>query len=91
MKNALKSNEWRTNSVHQTFKIDIQKGGPNNSEFLQIGSPQKLGPHLEFLEILWLCEKYSSVMENTLKGNEWWLNCVHQTFKIKIQKRGRNN
>ena len=27
METALKSNEWLRNCVHQTFKIEIQKGG----------------------------------------------------------------
>ena len=26
------------------FKIEMQKGGPNNSDFLQNRFPQKLGP-----------------------------------------------
>ena len=35
MQNGLKSNEWRRIWVHRTFKIEIQKGGPNNSNILQ--------------------------------------------------------
>ena len=35
MQNALKSNEWQTILLHKTFKIEIQNGGTNNSEFLQ--------------------------------------------------------
>ena len=35
MKNALKSNEWAWIWFYKTFKIQIQKGGPNNSDFLQ--------------------------------------------------------
>ena len=35
MQNAFKSNEWLKIWVHKTFKIEIQKGGPNNSDFLQ--------------------------------------------------------
>ena len=35
MQNPLKSNEWRRIWVYKTFKIEIQKGGPNNSDFLQ--------------------------------------------------------
>ena len=38
MQNAMKSND------EKTFKIEIQKGGPNNSDFLQNWFPQKLGP-----------------------------------------------
>ena len=32
---ALKSDEWKWIWVHKTFKIEIQTGGPNNSDFLQ--------------------------------------------------------
>ena len=35
MKNALKSNDPRKIWVHKTFKIEIQTGGPNNSDFVQ--------------------------------------------------------
>ena len=37
--------------------------------FCKIGTLQKLGPHLEFVEIWRFCEKYSWVIENVLKGN----------------------
>ena len=35
MQNELISIKWRRNCVHETFKIKIQNGGPNNSNFLQ--------------------------------------------------------
>ena len=35
MQNTLKSNEWRKILDPKTFKIEIQKRGPNNSDFLQ--------------------------------------------------------
>ena len=35
MQNALKYNEWRKIWVHKTFKIETQKVGPKNSDFLQ--------------------------------------------------------
>ena len=35
MENALKSNESWWISFHKTFEIEIHKGGPNNSDFLQ--------------------------------------------------------
>ena len=38
-----------------------------------------------------LWEKYSWIMRNALKFNEWWRRWVHKTFKIEIQKRGPNN
>ena len=42
MQNALKSNEWRRIWVCKTFKIEIQKGGPNNSDFLQNWFPPEI-------------------------------------------------
>ena len=45
MENALKCNELRRNCVHQTFKIEIQRGNQINQTFCKISSPQKLGPH----------------------------------------------
>ena len=35
MQNALKSNEWQWIWVLKTCKMEIEKGGPNNSDFLQ--------------------------------------------------------
>ena len=35
MKNALKSNEWQRILVNKTFEIEIQKGGPDDPDFLQ--------------------------------------------------------
>ena len=42
MQNALKSNEWRWIWVYKTFKIEIQKGGPNNSDILQNWFPPEI-------------------------------------------------
>ena len=42
MQNTLKCNErWRI-WVHRTFKIEIQKGGPNNSDILQNWFPPEI-------------------------------------------------
>ena len=46
MQNGVKSNEWRRIWVWKTFKIEIQKGGPNNYDILQNSFLQKLGPPL---------------------------------------------
>ena len=35
MQNALTSNEWQKICILKTFKIEIQNGGPNNSDILQ--------------------------------------------------------
>ena len=51
--------------------------------FCKIGSPQKLGP------ALW--EKYSWIMKNAWKANEWQWICNHKSLKIEIQKGGENN
>ena len=42
MQNALKSNEWQKIYVHKTFKIEIQTGGRNNSDFLQNSFPPEI-------------------------------------------------
>ena len=132
----MKSNEWQKICVHKTFKIEIQKRGPNNSDLLQhwfpleIRSPlfnfQKFEdskkstpepctmhwnlmnadefgarklfklnyrrgdqiietfaklvplrnqvPRIYLLQISRLWEEYSSIMQNTLRYNEWqWI------------------
>ena len=42
MQNALKYNEWRRNCVHKTFEIEIQKEGPNSSDFVKNWFPQEI-------------------------------------------------
>ena len=46
IQNTWKSNEWRKNWVLESFKIEIQKGGPNNSAVLQkcLVPPKKSSP-----------------------------------------------
>ena len=39
----LKANKWRRIWVYKTFKIEIQKGGPNNSDILQNWFPPEIG------------------------------------------------
>ena len=50
MQNALKSNEWRKIWVHKNFKIEIQKGRANNSDFLQNWLPPEIRSSLFNLE-----------------------------------------
>ena len=57
MQNALKSNEWRWIWVHKTFKIEIQKGGPNNSDFLQNWFPPEIRSPIFKLKIFQDSEK----------------------------------
>ena len=42
MYNALNSNKWQRIWLHKTFKIEIQKEGPNNSDILQNSIPQEI-------------------------------------------------
>ena len=35
MQNGLKSNEWQRICVNKTFEIELQKGGPKNSDILK--------------------------------------------------------
>ena len=91
MQNAYKSNEWRKTLVHKTFEIEIHKREPNNSAVLQNWfPPRNLVPPLQFTEILKVSEKYSWIMQNALKSNEWRRIRVLENFKIEIQK-GRSN
>ena len=46
MQKWLKSNEWQRTYVHRTFKIEIQKGEPNNSDFLQNWFPPEISSPL---------------------------------------------
>ena len=89
MRNALISNEWPWIWVHKTFKIQIQKRGPKNSNFLQNWFPQKLGTPVQFVEISTLWENHCWIMHNALKSNEWRTIWVRKTFKIEIQKGGK--
>ena len=64
MQIAWKSNEWRI-LVHETFKIEIQKGGANNSDIVQNWSPQKLGhPSL-------ICRNFKSLTKIILNHTEY--------------------
>ena len=42
MQNALKSNKWRRIWVRKTFKIETEKGGPNNSDFVENWFPPEI-------------------------------------------------
>ena len=42
MQNAFKSNERQGIWVNKTFEIEIQKGGANNSDFLQNWFPPEI-------------------------------------------------
>ena len=60
MRNVLKSNEWQRIWVHKTFKIAMQKGGPNNSDFLQNWLPPEISSPLFNLQKFQKSEKGSS-------------------------------
>ena len=55
--------------------------------FCSIGSPKKLDVPLQFAEIFNDWEKYSLIIQNALKCNEWQRNQALKTVKIEIQKR----
>ena len=76
----------------ENFKLKCKRGDDQIIQTLcKIGSPQKLDPPLSFVEMWRLWEKYSWIMQNALKSNEWGRICVHKIFKIEIQKGGPNN
>ena len=57
MQNSLKSNEWQWIWVHKTFKIQIQKWRPNNSDFLKNLFLREIRPPLFNLQKLQDSEK----------------------------------
>ena len=92
MQIALKSNEWRRIWACKTFKIEIQKGGPNISDFLQNWFQQEIrSPRFNFKKFQ---DSEKSTPEswtlhwNLTNDQQFWL---HKTFKIQLQKRGPNN
>ena len=71
MQNALKANEWRRISVIETFEIERQNGGLNNSAVLQNWFiPEFRSPSLQFVEISNVWKRYSRMMHNALKSND---------------------
>ena len=73
MQNTLKPNEWQRIWVLKTFKIEILKGGPNNSALLQnCFSPTNQVRLLQFQEILKIWEKVllSHVELNQIQMND---------------------
>ena len=50
MQNALKSNERQRIWVNKTFEIEIQKGGPDDPDFLQNWFPPEIRSPLFNLE-----------------------------------------
>ena len=49
IQNVFKTNQWQLIWVHQTFKIQRQKGGPNNSDFLENWFPPDIMSPLFYL------------------------------------------
>ena len=88
MKFALKSKESQRLCVHKTSKIEIPQGIPNNSDFLQNWFSQEIRSPSLILEIWRLWEKYSWIMQNALKSNEWWRIWVFKTFNNGNTERG---
>ena len=93
MHNELKSNEWRRIWVHRTFKIEIQKGGPNNSDILQNWFPLEIRSPLLNLQKFENPERSTSEsykMDSKLINGEEFGSKKH-SFKIEIQKGVPNN
>ena len=73
------------------LKLKNRRGNQIIHTFCKIGSHRNEVAPLWFVEISGLIEKYSWIMRNTLKYNEWWRIWVWKTFKIEIQEGGPNN
>ena len=86
MQNALNPKEWQKIWLLKTFKIEIQKGGPNNSAVLQNWFPHEIkSPPGKFVDILKIWVQYPWIMQNTLNYNEWQRILVLKTFKIETK------
>ena len=60
MQNALKSNESQGIWVNKTLKIELQKGGPNNSDFLKNWFPPEIRSPVFNLQKFQDCEKITA-------------------------------
>ena len=86
MQKALKSNEWQRISVDKTFQIEIQKGRPDNSDFLQnILPPVIRFPLFNFKKVQ---DTEKSTPESCRMDYELSRIWVHKTFKIENGKVG---
>ena len=64
MQNVLKSNEWPSLWIRKPFKFEIEKIGPNKSDFLQNWFFQEIrSPSL-------ICRKFKSLREILLNRAE---------------------
>ena len=70
------------------LKLEYTKKDQIIQSSCRIGSTQEIRFPISNLKVL---EKYSWIMQNGLKSNEWRKICVLETFKIEIQKRRPNN
>ena len=82
MENALKCNEWWWIWVYKTFKVQIQKGGPNNWDFLQNCFPPEIRSPLLNLK------KFQYSEKNTTKSYKMCRNLMNdEKFRcIKLLK-----
>ena len=76
MQNAFESNEWLLIWVHKTVKTEIQKGRPNNADFLQNWFPPEIRSSLFNLLIFQHSEKNSPescwMYWNLMNDKEFW-------------------
>ena len=92
MYNALIRKEWQRLWVHKTFKFEEQKGGPNNSEFLQNSSlPEIWSP-------LFNLQKFENPEESTPESSRLHFNLLNdeefgplKLLKLKYRRVGINN
>ena len=92
MQHGLKPNEWRRIWVHRTPNIEIENGGPNNSDILQNWfQPENRFPlfNLHKIENPKTITRESYKMHwNLINDEEFGSNRI---FKIEIQKGEPNN
>ena len=90
MQNALRSNEWRWIRVHKTVKIQIEKGRPNNSDFLQNWFPPEIKSPLFNLK------KFQDSEKSTAESSRMHWNLVNdeefgptKLLKLKYRREGQ--
>ena len=71
MQNALESNLWKRLWDDKSFKIEIQKGGPNNSDFLQNWFHQRI--RFPFFNL----KKFQKFEKSTLESSRMHWNLMN--------------
>ena len=66
------------------LKLKYRKRNQVIQTFCKIGSLEKLGPSILICRNFKTLEKYSWIMQNALKSNEWLWIWVHKVFRNEI-------